>query len=327
MKKIYRKKNKIFLIAVILIFAVMGSLGLAACSNNDKTITIIKYGNHESLNNCYEGILLGLKEGGIDLDKYKIDLQDSNFEATVSASQASTAVNKEVAMIGAIATPSAMAAASAANGKLPVVYCAVSDPKAANLTGEGVTNVCGSSDILDFESQIEIIKEFLPNVKKIGVMYYIEEANSISQIKVLKEVAAESNITIVEASITNANEIPAAADVLLSKDIDCITNLTDNTIVGALDVILAKTNAKNIPVFGSEIEQVKKGCLASASLDYVELGRKTGLLMADILLEKVKAEGQVIEVMDSFPCYNEAVAESLGLDIPDYEMTAVESAK
>ena len=31
-----------------------------------------------------------------------------------------------------------------------------------------------------------------------------------------------------------------------------------------------------IPVYGSEIEQVKKGCVASAGIDYVELGKMAG---------------------------------------------------
>ena len=76
---------------------------------------------------------------------------------------------------------------------------------------------------------------------------------------------------------------------MIAKGIDCITNLTDNTVVGALDIIIAKTNAAKIPVFGSEIDQVKKGCLASASLDYVALGEQTGRIMAKILKGEIKA--------------------------------------
>ncbi|MFA6867106.1 MAG: ABC transporter substrate-binding protein [Clostridia bacterium] len=318
-------KNKITIVVVLAMVAIFACIGLTSCENNDKTITIIKFGNHPSLNNCYDGILLGLKEGGIDLEEYTVDLQDSNFDSSVSASQAANAVNKKVGMVGAIATPSAMAAASAAKGKIPVVYCAVSDPVAAGLTGEDAQNVCGSSDILDFEGQIDLIKAFIPDVDSIGVLYCTAEANSISQLATLKTVAATYDIEIKEVSVTNANEIPTATDTLLAKDIDCITNLTDNTIVGALDVIIEKTNAKNIPVFGSEIEQVKKGCLASASLDYVELGRATGRMMADIILGKTTADGNFIKIKDSFKCYNSVVATALEITVPDIIMTDVEA--
>ena len=64
-----------------------------------------------------------------------------------------------------------------------------------------------------------------------------------------------------------------AAASLLDK-VDCLTNLTDNTVVSALPTVLDQANEKNIPVFGSEIEQVKRGCLAAEGLDYVNLGSR-----------------------------------------------------
>ena len=45
---------------------------------------------------------------------------------------------------------------------------------------------------------------------------------------------------------------------------DCISNLTDNTVVGVLPAILEKTNEAGIPVYGSEVEQMKLGCVAGA---------------------------------------------------------------
>ena len=88
--------------------------------------------------------------------------------------------------------------------------------------------------------------------------------------------------------------------------------------MGALDIILEKTNAKKIPVFGSEIDQVKDGCLASASLDYVVLGEQTGALMAKVLKgEKEANNDNAIQVDDSFNCYSAKVAADLGIDLPD----------
>lgn len=293
------------------------ALSFTACNNNKKTIGIIQFGTHESLNDCYNGMVQGLKdELKDDFDNYQIDKQNSNFDASMSAAQANSFVSKQASIIGAIATPSAMAAASAAKGSIPVIYCAVSDPEAAGLTK--LDNVTGSSDLLDFDSQLELIKTFIPSVDKIGVMYTLGEANSISQVETLDAKAKALNIEIVRQTITNASEIPTATDTLLNKDIDCITNLTDNTVVGALDIILAKTNAKKIPVFGSEIDQVKSGCLASASLDYVALGQRTGEIMAKVLKGEVKASNDIaIKIDDSFNCYSAKAAETLGIALPD----------
>lgn len=294
-----------------------GSLSFTACNSNKKTIGIIQFGTHESLNDCYNGMVEGLKEElKEEFDNYVIDRQNSNFDAASSAAQANTFVSKRVDIIGAIATPSAMAAASAAKGTIPVVYCAVSDPTSAGLTT--MDNVTGSSDLLDFDGQLSLIKTFIPAVAKIGVLYTLSEANSLSQIETLRTKAQALNIEIVTQAITNASEIPTATDTLLSKNVDCLTNLTDNTVVGALDIILAKTNAKKIPVFGSEIDQVKSGCLASASLDYVALGQKTGAIMAKILKGEAKASNDIsIKIEDSFNCYSEKVANDLCITLPE----------
>ena len=304
---------------IIIVLLLLASFILTACADKKEVIGIIQFGEHDSLNYCYNGIVQGLKEElGSDFDKYKIELQNSNFDASVSAAQANTFVSKNVKIIGAIATPSAMAAAASTKGAIPVVYCAVSDPQEAGLTT--LSNVTGSSDKLDFDSQLELIKRFIPDVKKIGVIYTLGEANSISQIRTLTEKANNLGIEIISQTITNANEIPTATDTLLSKGIDCITNLTDNTVVGALDIILSKTNANKIPVFGSEIDQVKNGCLASASLDYVALGVQTGKIMAKILKGELEASNaNAISVEDSFNCYSLKVAEALGLTIENTE--------
>ena len=80
----------------------------------------------------------------------------------------------------------------------------------------------------------------------------------------------------------SAADIPQAAATLAAK-VDCINNFTDNNVVNNLGVLLAKANEAGIPVYGSEIEQVEKGCLASESLDYVALGEETGKLAGQVL--------------------------------------------
>ena len=100
--------------------------------------------------------------------------------------------------------------------------------------------------------------------------------------------------------------------------VDCLTNLTDNTVVSALPSILDAANKKNIPVFGSEIEQVKIGCLAAEGLDYINLGKETGKMAAKILKGEASAEEMNYELLTDSSLYiNQAVADNLGITIPD----------
>ena len=205
----------------------------------------------------------------------------------------------------------------------------MTDPIAAELAnadGTPVGEVTGTSDKLPVTEQLAMIREILPDAKTIGIMYTTSEVNSLSAIEEYKIAAPEYGFEIVETGISTTADVPLAADSLLSK-VDCVTNLTDNTVVASLPVILDKANKLNVPVFGSEIEQVKIGCLAAMGLDYIDLGKQTGKIAAQILKGEKKASEIPYEIISEPGFYvNTKVAENLGIEVPsDLADSAVES--
>ena len=119
-----------------------------------------------------------------------------------------------------------------------------------------------------------------------------------------------------EKGIGNQSEIPQATDILLTQ-VDCISNMTDNTVVEALSVVLDKANAKKIPVFGSEEEQVKNGCIASAGLDYFKLGQQAGIQAAKVLSGEDISKIPYETLTEAKITVNKEVAENLGITLPD----------
>ena len=116
-----------------------------------------------------------------------------------------------------------------------------------------------------------------------------------------------------------------AAASLAAEGVDCINNFTDNNVVNNLSLVLHEAEEAGIPVFGSEEEQVKNGCLASESLDYVELGKETGRMAAKVLKGEAKPEEMEVLVIEaSAPVYNQAVLEALGLELPEEYAHAAE---
>jgi putative ABC transport system substrate-binding protein len=177
-------------------------------------------------------------------------------------------------------------------------------------------NCTGTSDAIDIEGQIAIIKELQPELTKLGVLYTTSEANSISQLKTLQAECDKVGIELISQGISESSELASAAAALIPK-VDALTNLTDNNVVDNMNVFLEQADAAGIPVYGSEIEQVKKGCLASASIDYVALGEKTGQMAIDILNGKDASTYPVVTVTDSFKVINTDVASKLSITIPD----------
>ena len=103
----------------------------------------------------------------------------------------------------------------------------------------------------------------------------------------------------------------------LLKKVDLLTMLTDNTVVQYLDTVLDKTDPANIPVYGSEIEQVSRGCVAAQGLDYVSLGRQTGKLAARVLNGE-KADTIPFELIEEAALYyNSEALGRLGLALPE----------
>lgn len=279
------------------------------------TIGIAQFGEHGSLDNCREGFITGLaEEGFVEGQNLTIINENAQFDTGISNQIAQNFVAKKVDMIAAIATPMAQSSFNAAKDKdIPVIFTAVTDPVAAMLT-EG--NITGTSDKLPVEAQLKLIREMLPEAKNIGILFTTSEVNSISTIAEYKRFAGDYGFEIVDMGISTAADIPLAMDRILSK-VDAITNLTDNTVVGSLPVVLSKASAKNIPVFGSEIEQVKLGCVASEGIEYIELGKQTGRMAAAILKGEKTADETQFEIIEASSLYiNSKVMKDLGLTLP-----------
>ena len=297
-------------------------LALAACggdaaSGEVPVIGICQYGQHGSLDNCREGFLQGLQEAGlVEGTDYTIDYQNASFDDNMAIQIAQAFSAEDAALMVGIATPAATACYAAAEDKdIPVVFTAITDPVGAKLDSGNIT---GTSDVLPVQGQLELIRAIQPEADTIGIVYTTSEANSVYSIGVYEELAADYGFTIEAIGVTAQSEVTQAVDTLISQGVDCLSNLTDNNVVGVLGAILEKTDEAGIPVYGSEVEQVKLGCVGGAGLDYIQLGIQTGLMAAKVLTGEAACEDLPYETIENYGLYiNSDAAAELGITIPD----------
>ena len=313
------------------------ALSMTACSNGSEgeentgsaggdgemlKVGILQYAQHPSLDNCYQGVVEGLEEAGyVDGENITIDYQNGNGDNETNNMAASTFAAQGYDLIIAIATPAAMSAyAAAKDAGIPLVFCAVSDPVSAGLVesldapNSGAT---GTADSLNLEGQMQMIRAMLPDADTIGILYTTSEPNSVSHLKTFEELAPNYGFTIESVGITDASEVGSGAAALVAKGVDCVNNFTDNNVVNNLSMLLNATNGANIPVFGSEEEQVTNGCVASESIDYVALGNTTGQMAAEILGGADVNTVPVSVVSESVPVYSADNCEKFGITIPE----------
>ncbi len=310
--------------------ALTSAVALCACGTQTTTddgstaenkdvpiIGISQYGQHGSLDNCRTGFLQGLEEAGlVEGVDYKVDYQNANFDDNLAIQIGQAFSAEDAALMVGIATPAATACYAAAEDKdIPVIFTAITDPVGAKLDSGNIT---GTSDVLPVEGQLKLIRALQPDAETIGIVYTTSEANSVYSIGIYEDMAADYGFTIEAVGVTAQSEVTQAVDSLIAKGVDCISNLTDNNVVGVLGSILEKTNEAGIPVYGSEIEQVKLGCVAGAGLDYVQLGIQTGKMAARVLTGEATCADMPYEVIENYGLYinSKAIAE-LGLTLPE----------
>ena len=314
------------------------SLSLAACgSSNNETpssggeggaaesvkIGILQYAPHPSLDNCYEGIIEGLAQAGyVDGENgVTIEFQNANGSTSDGDMMAKTMASS-CDMLIAIATPAAMSCyAAAKDDGIPVIYSAVSDPLAAGLAQDlenPQTGASGTKDALNLEGQMQMIRALLPDADTIGILYTTSEPNSVSHLQAFQELAPNYGFTIEAVGITNESEVASGAASLVAKGVDCVNNFTDNNVVNNLSTLLHATDAAGIPVFGSEEEQVRNGCVAAESLDYVALGVETGLMAASVLSGEADIMSLPVSVVtETTPVYSAANLEKFSITLPE----------
>ena len=320
------------LLALVLSLILVCSLSLALAEDKPAvTVGIAQFAVHGSLDNCREGFLQGLAAAGYEEGKnLTVVYQNAQADMGIAANIADNFAANQYDLICAIATPMAVVCFNAAEDKIPVIYTAVSAPVEAGLANEdgtGTGNITGSSDLLPVKFQLQAIRKLLPEAKKIGILYTVGEVNSQVQLAEYQASAEEYGFEIVPQSITASADIPLALPQLLPK-VDCLSMLLDNTVVQSLDIVLDQADEAGIPVFGSEVEQVIKGCAAAAGLDYVKLGYDTGLLAARVLAGENAQELPFLQITESAVYINYEACAALNIQVPsDLQESAINVAE
>lgn len=259
--------------------------GCVTRPSSTKSVAVTQIVEHPSLNAVRDGLKEELTASGFDAAKnLKWQWESAQGSPATAAQIAQKFAGENPSVIVAISTPSALSAAQAAK-QTPVVFTAVTDPLNAklisNLEKPGGL-ITGVRDFAPADRHLDLIAKILPKAKRIGVVYNASESNSVSIVNFLKQSAPKRNMTIVEATVTNSNEVSGATKSLVGRA-DAVYVPTDNTIVSALNSVVQVGIDNKLPVFSGDNESVEKGTIASLGFNYRDIGKQTGKIVVRIL--------------------------------------------
>jgi len=258
---------------------------MAPASAQEKSVAVTAIVEHPALDSVRDGVQTALKAAGFEVGKnLKWQYQSAQGNTGTAAQIARKFIGDKPDAIVAIATPSAQAVV-AATKSVPVVFSAVTDPVAAKLVPSWEAskgNVTGVSDLLALDKQIELIKQVVPNAKRVGMVYNPGEANSVVVVKQLQELLPKQGMTLVEASAPRSVDVSSAARSLVGK-VDVIYTNTDNNVVSAYEALVKVGQDAKLPLVASDTDSVKRGAIAALGINYRDLGEQTGRMVARIL--------------------------------------------
>jgi putative ABC transport system substrate-binding protein len=217
-----------------------------------------------------------------------------------------------------ISTPSAQAVATATR-TIPVVFTAVTDPLAAGLvkTIEAPGgNVTGISDLSPIGAHVGLIKDLVPNAKAIGFIFNPGEANSVALLQRFKAEASKSGLTVVEAPANRSADVQGAARGLVGR-VQALYVPTDNTIVSALEAVIAVAEQNKIPFIAGDTDSVERGAVASIGFNYHDVGKETAAVVVRILKGEKPGAIAVAQASGTNLVLNRKAAKAQGLTLPE----------
>lgn len=317
MRKSFKKILSVALVAAM----TMSFTGCSEKEEKDKVynIGICQLVEHVALDAATKGFKDVLIEK-LGEDNVKFDVQNAQGESATCATIVNSFVSSNVDLIMANATPALQSAANA-TGDIPVLGTSVTDYATAlalkDFNGVVGTNVSGTCDLAPLDKQAEMITELFPEAKKVGILYCSAEPNSKFQSTEITKILEEKGLTCAEYTFVDSNDIAGVVQQAVA-DSEVIYVPTDNTVASNTSVIDSIARPAGVPIVAGE-EGICSGCgVATLSISYEDLGRATGEMAYEILVNGKDIADMKVEYADATTKkYNKEIVEELKITIPE----------
>lgn len=239
--------------------------------------------------------------------------------ATTLRAQARELINEGTDLVVAMSTRAALAVRDLVLSlNVPLLLVPSGDPVAAGLVsstahpGQAIT---GISVALQEPRRLEMLRHLVPGLQRIWVPFDHSDAGPVATLPRIEAAAAKLGLTLVRADIRSPNQLRSALDPL-PRDVQAVFIPHDAMLISNTRAIVTAAAAHRLPVSVPHHEGVALGALFSYGFELYALGRQAARL-ADQILSGTPAVDLPIETADLEMTINLAVADYLGINIPE----------
>jgi putative ABC transport system substrate-binding protein len=302
----------VFLIALtsaILLFA--DREHRAASTRTVLRLAIVQHANTAVLDDGVRGVIDGLAARGFrDGNRIAIDHFNAQGDMPTGIAIAKQVTSGDYDLVITSSTPSMQAIANNnRDGQVRHVFTLVADPFAS---GVGLDRtkplnhpryMVGQGSFPPVEKAFQLARGMLAGLQRIGVAWNPSESNSLAFVKKAREVSAAMGLTLLEANADNTSAVSDAINSLIGRDAQAIWIGGDNTVIAAVDSVIAIARRMGVPVFTILPGVPDRGTLFDAGPNFYEVGRQGGILAADVLEGADMTRIPIRDVLDIVPPY------------------------
>lgn len=302
----------------------LAAIAHSAAADTIKHVAIITMVDTPQLLEVRDGILKGLENHGyVEGKNLAVDFKSAQGNFGTAQQIVRQFIGDHPDVIVTITTPTSQAAV-AATKDIPIVFSTVTDPLAAKLVTQiqhPGSNVTGISDLVPTEQQLKIIKQIVPGLKTLGLLYDPSLDNARSTVESIKALAPTMGFETTESPAMGLNNVPSAAQALAGK-VDAIFVPNDTTVYAAFEAVVKVAQDSKTPLFTAERRSVQRGAIATVGFDFGEIGVRTADIV-DRVLKGTKPGDIDVQFMKDLPdtlglYLNNASAEKMGVTLsPD----------
>jgi putative tryptophan/tyrosine transport system substrate-binding protein len=298
-----------------------GSGGLAV-ADDMKNVAIMTMVDTPQLIEVKDGLIKGLAAHGyVEGKNLKVDFKSAQGNFGTAQQIARQFVGNSPDVIVAITTPVSQAVV-AATKDLPVVFTTVTDPVSAKIVTSNSHpggNVSGVSDLVPTELQINLVREIVPGLKTLGLIYDSSQDSARATAESVKKLAPTLGFAVIESPAMGVNNLASATQSLVGR-VDAIFVPNDTIVYSAFETVVKIAQDAHIPLFSAERRSVQRGSIGTVGFDFVQMGIQTAE-MVDKVLKGAKPGDLDVVYMKDIPngvglYLNKASAEKMGVTIP-----------
>lgn len=286
--------------------------------NKELKLGVLQLLSHPALDSIYKGLIDELAKNGYEENKnLKINFQNAQADQSNLVTMSEKLVEEKNDIIVGITTPATLALANATKD-IPIIMAGITYPVEAGLIADEKkpgNNITGVSDRTPIKQQIEIMKQVLPNLKKLGILYTSSEDNSVKQVEEAKKAAADLELEVMTATVYSTNDVQQVTESLASG-VDAIFVPIDNTIASTMPTVSKVAQEFKVGIFPSADTMVADGGVLGLGVDQYQIGVATAKVVLEVLSGANPAETPITLANEGIIYLNEEKAKELDIEIP-----------